>query len=170
MVFTDPAAWPGFSDQPPCIRDRFTTSNHPDVIKTLFGCADWACVCNHYTNALPTLTSFVSNCEREVYTTFISNDVAAATSIFYDFCSQLPGVTSLPPQTTSTPSSSTTSSLTIPSTTSSSTSSSSSVSNTTSQTITSISSTSLVPTKPGDSISNTSSLGTLPHSRLADGK
>jgi len=95
MTFTDPSQWPGFSDQPVCVRDRFTISNQPDVIKTLFGCGDWACVCNHYCVAVPTLSSYVSVCESEVYTLNNPADISAASSLFYWFCSQLSGVTDI---------------------------------------------------------------------------
>jgi hypothetical protein len=127
MTVTDPSDWPGFSNQAVCIRDRFTGTDHPDRLLTWNGCGNWPCVCNSYDEAVPTLASFVSQCERDVYTlTSDTGDVAAATSLFSAFCSQLPGVTRAPgPLSTS---SSTTSTSSITSSTISSTSTSTSAS------------------------------------------
>ena len=103
MTYTNPSQWPGFSDQPVCLRDRFTGKDHPDRISTLFGCGDWACVCNHYPDAVSTLTSYVSHCESQVYTitgTNVEPDLYAAVSIFNQFCSQLSGPTTKPPSLT----------------------------------------------------------------------
>jgi hypothetical protein len=92
----DPSLWPGFLNQPICVRDRFTGTDHPDDIRTMYGCADWTCLCNHYAIAVPTLAAFVSNCQRNAFSLTITEDVVAATSIFSAFCVQLPGVVTQP--------------------------------------------------------------------------
>ena len=67
----------GFLNQPICVRDRFTGTDHPDRIQTLYGCADWTCLCNHYAIAAPTLATYVSNCQRDAFSMTISDDVVS---------------------------------------------------------------------------------------------
>jgi len=79
---TDPAQWPGWSTVQNCVQNAVNTVAY-DI-----GCGGWSCVCQHTDLAAPdVLARAITFCSSN------EQDIAAATSIFDGFCSQLPNST-----------------------------------------------------------------------------
>ena len=82
VTVTDPTQWPGWSTIRFCVESAVWS-----VVGDI-GCGDWTCVCEQSSTAAADLVSrAIGFCSSD------EQDVAAATSIFNGFCSQLPGVT-----------------------------------------------------------------------------
>jgi hypothetical protein len=88
--YTDPGLLPGFSTFQGCVTVLFSDTG--EELLNDIGCGDWYCACDHYSDAIYTLSTMaVSQC------TTVAQDVIAATSLFNSFCLQL---SAIPPAST----------------------------------------------------------------------
>jgi hypothetical protein len=79
---TDPGEVPSFSSLQGCVQVLFSDTG--EELLNDIGCGDWFCACNHFGDAIYTLSTMaVSQCST------VAQDVSAATSVFSSFCSQI---------------------------------------------------------------------------------